>query len=45
MGQQGLINQRVVTEFFDYFSSRFHPNQHDSVAIQQIWRERLALNA
>lgn len=45
IGQQGLINQRVVTEFFDYFSARFHPNQHDSMAIQQVWRERLALNA
>lgn len=45
IGQHGLINQRVVAEFFDYFSAHFHPNQHDSVAIQQIWRERLALNA
>ncbi len=42
-GAEGLVSNQTRREWLDYFSRDFHPNDHDSLAIQQIWRERLAL--
>lgn len=41
--QTGLFNLRVLGEFIDYYRPSFHPNDHDTKALESMWRERMQL--
>lgn len=42
-GPGGLVSTRVLREFLDYFRPGFHPNDHDTKALEQQWRARMNL--
>ncbi|MFW2057991.1 metal-dependent hydrolase [Acinetobacter haemolyticus] len=44
-GEGGLITWKVVKDFMDYYRPRFHPFQHDTKALEQLWHTRLQLTA
>lgn len=44
-GPGGLVSPRVIRELLDYFRPGFHPNDHDTKALEQQWREKLKLVA
>lgn len=42
-GAGGLLNRRSISEFADYFRRDFHPFDHNTKALEQLWRQRLGL--
>ncbi|OBY72754.1 metal-dependent hydrolase [Acinetobacter gyllenbergii] len=42
-GAKGLVNQKSLGDFADYFRRDFHPFDHDTKALEQLWRQRLGL--
>lgn len=42
-GKQGLLNRQTMTGFSDYFRRNFHPFDHDTKALEQLWHQRLQL--
>ncbi len=42
-GRKGFMSE-LTFQFLDYFRPDFHPNDHDSDALEKKWKEYLALN-
>ncbi|MGH8456817.1 MAG: metal-dependent hydrolase [Stenotrophobium sp.] len=42
-GPKGIADGRVVKEFLDYYRPGFHPYDHDTLELQQHWRQRMNL--
>lgn len=42
-GRHGLLNRQTMSDFADYFRRNFHPFDHDTKALEQLWQQRLGL--